>query len=86
MAETLGNLIDKLTVVNLRIWAFEDIKRTATDDPSIAEATRKTNVLNQQRNDLIQEIDELLLGLVQGTQTMKIYEQGGTKLYGKAKQ
>lgn len=86
MAETLGNLIDKLTVVNLRIWAFEDIKRTAKDDHSIAEATRKTNVLNQQRNDLIQEIDELALGLVQGTRTMKVYEQGGTKLYGESRQ
>jgi hypothetical protein len=83
MASTIGNLIDQLTVVNLRIWAFEDIKRISDDDHAIAEATRKTNVLNQQRNDLIQEIDSLILGLVDGTATMKNYKQGDTKLYGR---
>jgi len=25
--ETIGNLIDKLTVTNIRIWMAEDIKR-----------------------------------------------------------
>jgi hypothetical protein len=80
---TVGNLIDQLTVVNLRIWTFEDIKRTSDDDHVIAEATRKTNVLNQQRNDLIQEIDSLILGLIDGTATMKNYKQGDTKLYGR---
>ena len=54
--ETIGNLIDKLTVVNLKIWTFEDIKRTSKIDKEIADATRNTNILNQQRNDLIQEI------------------------------
>jgi hypothetical protein len=83
VAETLGSLVDKLTVVNLRIWMLEDVKRDATDDHAIAEATRKTNVLNQQRSDLIQEIDELVIGLVSGTKQMKSYGQGTTKAYGK---
>lgn len=81
--DTLGNLIDKLCVVNLRIWMLEDIKRDSTDDKTVAEATRKTNVLNQQRNDLIQEIDELVLGLIDGSKTMKLYGQGTNKLYGR---
>ena len=80
--ETIGNLIDKLTIVNLKIWACEDVKREATDDKTIADATRKTNILNPQRNDLIQEIDEMILGLVQGKQVMKSYGQGETKCYG----
>ena len=31
--ETIGNLIDKLTVTNIRIWMAEDVKRNvgATD-------------------------------------------------------
>jgi len=81
--ETIGNLIDKLTITNLRIWMLEDIKRTSQDDHEIADATRKTNILNQQRTDLIQEIDGFILGLLDGTRKMKNYKQGDTKSYGK---
>jgi len=80
--ETLGSLVDKLVVTNLKIWKFEDIKRTSSDDHMIAEATRKTNVLNQQRTDLIQELDELVLELLGGSRKMKSYKQGETKIYG----
>ncbi len=83
MAETIGNLIDKLVIVNLRMWQFEDIKRNSNEDKVIAEATRKTNLLNQQRNDLIQEIDELISDLIIGKKEMKLYKQGEMKLYGR---
>ncbi len=83
MADTLGNLIDKLSIVNIRIWMLEDIKRNSDDDSEIANATRHTNILNQQRTDLIQEIDELILGLVDGSKKMKSYKQGSTKIYGR---
>ena len=83
MAEIIGNLIDKLVIVNLRMWQFEDIKRNSNEDKVIAEATRKTNLLNQQRNDLIQEIDELISDLIIGKKEMKLYKQGEMKLYGR---
>ena len=85
MADTIGNLIDKLSIVNIRIWMLEDVKRVSTADKIVADATRKTNVLNQQRVDLIQEIDELAMGLVNGSKSMKLYKQGDTKSYGKEK-
>lgn len=81
--ETVGNLIDKLSIVNIRIWMLEDVKRTSKSDKMVADATRKTNVLNQQRVDLIQEIDELVSGIADGSKTMKLYKQGDTKMYGK---
>jgi hypothetical protein len=81
--DTFGNLIDKLTIVNLKIWKFEDIKRVSSDDKEIADATRKTNILNQQRNDLIQEIDEILIEASKGNVSFKDYKQGETKNYGK---
>ena len=63
--DTIGNLIDKLTVVNIRIWMCEDIKRNAqASDNEISKATKVTNIANQQRNDLIQEIDEKLNELI----------------------
>ena len=72
--ETIGSLCDKLSIVNIRIWMAEDIKRDPkATDKQIADATRLTNVANGQRNDLIQEIDEKL--------GEKNYKQGDSKLY-----
>jgi len=85
MAETLGNLIDKLTISNLRIWKAEDIKRDpAATDKQIADANRNTNITNALRNDLIQEIDEMFSVAIATGETPKLYRQGSTKMYGKA--
>ena len=81
--DTLGSLIDKLTIVNLKIWMFEDVKRDSKNDHIVADATRKTNILNRQRNNLIQEIDELVIGLIDGSKIMKNYEL--VKKYGNKK-
>lgn len=82
--DTVGSLIDKLTVVNIRIWMAEDIKRNKeASDKEIADATRLTNTANQQRNDLIQEIDEKINHMTQTGELQKLYKQGSTKMYGK---
>lgn len=82
--ETLGNLIDKLTVVNIRIWMAEDKKRDVNaTDKQIADATRLTNIANQQRNDLIQEIDEKFNEMISTGKLQKLYNQGSGKMYGK---
>jgi hypothetical protein len=63
--DTVGNLIDKLTIANIRIWMAEDIKRDKdATDKQIADATRVTNVVNGLRTDLIQEIDESLNDMI----------------------
>jgi predicted lactoylglutathione lyase len=82
--ETIGNLIDKLTIANLRIWTAEDKKRDAkASDKQIADATKVTNIVNSQRNDLIQEIDEKINHMVKTGELQKLYKQGSTKMYGK---
>lgn len=82
--ETVGNLIDKLTICNIRIWMAEDIKRKPNaTDAEIANATRITNIANCQRTDLIQEIDEMINDLVTTGKPQKLYKQGFTKMYGK---
>ena len=59
--ETLGSLIDKLFTVNHKLWNQEDIAQTpGADDHTVAEAKRRISALNLQRNQLIQEIDELI--------------------------
>ena len=82
--ETIGNLIDKLTIANIRIWMAEDIKRDNTaDDKKIAAATKVTNVVNSLRTDLIQEIDEMINDMIATGKIQKLYKQGSTKMYGK---
>lgn len=82
--DTIGNLIDKLTIANIRIWMAEDIKRDKNaSDKQIADATRITNVVNSYRTDLIQEIDESINEMVATGKQQKLYKQGSTKMYGK---
>tara|TARA_Y100000034_G_C6817169_1_gene367757 strand:+ start:719 stop:982 length:264 start_codon:yes stop_codon:yes gene_type:complete len=86
MADTIGSLIDKLTIVNIRVWTAEDIKRKKdATDKEIADACRITNIANSQRNDLIQEIDEALNHMIKSGEVQKLYKQGSTKMYGKDK-
>ena len=82
--DTFGSLVDKLSIVNLRIWMAEDIKRDpkATDE-QLAKATKITNVANQQRSDLVQEMDEMLNEMILTGKVQKLYSQGKTKMYGK---
>ena len=82
--DTIGNLIDKLTITNIRIWMAEDIKRDKNaTDKQIADATRITNVANSYRTDLIQEIDEQINEMIATGKLQKLYKQGSTKMYGK---
>ena len=83
MKVTIGNLIDQLSIVNIKIWMAEDIKRDPkATDADIAKATRTTNIANQQRNDLIQAIDEEMNAIAKG-ELQKLYKQGESKMYGK---
>jgi hypothetical protein len=82
MKKTIGNLIDELTIANLRIWKAEDIKRNPkATDAQLAKATKLTNIVNQQRNDLIQAIDEAMNDIAEGKK-QKLYCQGENKTYG----
>jgi uncharacterized hydantoinase/oxoprolinase family protein len=84
--DTIGSLIDKLTVVNIRIWMAEDIIRNEdTTDEEIIKANKVSNISNSLRNDLIQEIDEKLNHMTETGELQKLYRQGGTKMYGKSK-
>lgn len=59
MSETLGSLVDKLVTVNLKTFMAVQTVQTETDDAKVAAAARKVQDLNRQRNDLIDEIDQL---------------------------
>lgn len=58
--ETLGSLVDKLTIANCRLWHLEDQRR----DRSLSDAERlaacdTVSAVNAERNALTDEIDQL---------------------------
>ena len=81
MKLTIGSLIDKISICNIKIFMLEDVKRNPdATDKEIADATRKTNLLNSERNALIDAIDVNLNELSAGKK-QKLY--GSNKSYGK---
>ena len=76
MAETPGSLIDKLITVNMKLWHQEDVCRDNLDnDHIVAEAKRRINVLNGQRNRLILELDQMVYGAIKGENTFEPFDQ-----------
>ena len=61
MAETLGSLIDKLSIKNLRYWHLDEvIQAKNTSDSQFEELKTKMDLVDCQRKELLEEIDAFL--------------------------
>lgn len=59
--ETIGSLVDKLSIANIRLWHLEDKRRDLSlSDKDRLEAADMVSIVNKERNSLIDEIDVLL--------------------------
>ena len=63
MAETLGSLVDKLSIKNLRIWHLEE---ALEKDSSSEELKAKRDLADKQRQNLVEEINGFLVAALQG--------------------
>ena len=67
MAETLGSLIDKLSIKNLRYWHLdEDSQARDASDPQKQELMAKMELVDRQRKELLEEIDTFLTSALAG--------------------
>ena len=63
MAETLGSLVDKLSIKNLRIWHLEEVLEQDSDSE---ELKAKRDLADKQRQNLVQEINGFLVAALRG--------------------
>ena len=76
MAETVGSLIDKLSIVELKIYHMrEQVGRADADVAHRARCVEKLAVLEAQRDDLAVEMTELWARVAAGTYRPKVYRQ-----------
>jgi len=65
MAETLGSLVDKLSIKNLRIWHLDEAleQKNASD---YSELKARRDLADKQRKNLVNEINDFLVSAFKG--------------------
>ena len=73
--ETLGSSIDKISIVNIKIWHLEDKRNDRTlPDGERLKAADELTIQNRLRRKLCQEIDELMKKIIE-TGSVPVLEQ-----------
>jgi cell division protein FtsB len=74
--ETPGSVIDRLSIIALRLYHMEEQAcRGDASDSHIAKAKGRLEILHQQHIDLRESLDELLDDLFSGQKRLKVYRQ-----------
>jgi hypothetical protein len=76
MAETVGSLVDKISIVELKLFHMREQAERAGAAPAFRErCLARASVLEQQRDDLSAELTQLLHAIGAGQARPKIYRQ-----------
>ncbi len=76
MAETVGSLVDKLSIVELKIYHMQEQADRADAAPDFRERCgERLAILRMQRDDLAEELSGLLRDIASGKTVPKVYRQ-----------
>ena len=76
MAETIGSLADKLSIIELKIYHMREQAQREDRQPEFrARCEERLAVLREQRDDLTAELTQLAADIAAGRVTPKVYRQ-----------
>jgi len=76
MAETIGTLVDKISIFELKRFHMEEqMRRTDVSVEHREECGRKLGVITEQRDDLTKELSGLFNDIKSGKKKIKLYRQ-----------
>jgi hypothetical protein len=76
MAETVGSLVDKISITELKIYHMrEQVDRTDATAEFRRQSEARLSVLRLQRDDLVEELTMLIDGMAAGRVVPKVYRQ-----------
>lgn len=74
--ETVGSIIDKLSINELKIYHMaEQFNRDDVDATFKQDCANRLAILNTQRDDLIEELQQLMDDVLAGKRKFKLYRQ-----------
>ena len=76
MAETVGSIVDKITIIELKIFHMrEQAGRDDVSDDFRARCEQRLAVMREQRDDLAAEVTKLIADMAGGRVIPKVYRQ-----------
>lgn len=76
MAETVGSLVDKISIMELKLYHMQlQVQRSDATQQHREACAQKAAMITQQRDDLAAELTELMDSLMNGRRTLKVYRQ-----------
>ena len=76
MAETIGSLVDKISIVELKRFSMsKQLERNDATADHKEKCAQRLAILTEQRDDLTAELSELTDAVLSGRKRMKVYRQ-----------
>ena len=76
MAETIGSLVDKISIIELKIFQMQkQVERMDSTEEHKEKCKGRLVVMQDQRDDLVSELSSLSEAVLTGQKRMKIYRQ-----------
>lgn len=76
MAETIGSLVDKISIFEQKCFHMEEeTKRKDVSKKHTKECKKKLLILKRQKDDLVEELDKLFKDILSSKKKLKVYKQ-----------